>query len=38
LIASAAGFLFLVVTAHGVIDRQGRRLGTDFSNVYAAGS
>jgi alpha-1,2-mannosyltransferase len=38
LIASAAGFLFLVVTAHGVIDRQGRPLGTDFSNVYAAGT
>jgi len=37
-IASAAGFLFLVVTAHGVIDRQGRPLGTDFSNVYAAGT
>jgi alpha-1,2-mannosyltransferase len=38
LIASAAGFLFLVVTATGVIDRQGRPLGTDFSNVYAAGT
>ncbi|HUC52178.1 MAG TPA: glycosyltransferase family 87 protein [Xanthobacteraceae bacterium] len=38
LIASAAGFLFLVVTAHGAIDRQGRPLGTDFSNVYAAGT
>src|ERR1700685_1612768 len=38
LIASAAGFLFLVVTAHGVIDRQHRPLGTDFSNVYAAGT
>jgi hypothetical protein len=38
LLASAAGFLFLVVTAHGVIDRQGRPLGTDFSNVYAAGT
>ena len=38
LIASAAGFLFLVVTANGVIDRQGRPLGTDFSNVYAAGT
>jgi alpha-1,2-mannosyltransferase len=38
LIASVAGFLFLVVTAHGVIDRQGRPLGTDFSNVYAAGT
>jgi alpha-1,2-mannosyltransferase len=38
LIASAAGFVFLVVTAHGDIDRQGRPLGTDFSNVYAAGT
>src|SRR6201996_882170 len=38
LIASAFGFLFLVVTAHGSVDRQGRPLGTDFSNVYAAGT
>jgi alpha-1,2-mannosyltransferase len=42
LIASAAGFIFLVATAHvavhGVIDRQGRPLDTDFSNVYAAGT
>jgi alpha-1,2-mannosyltransferase len=48
LIASAAGFLFLVVTAHdsaghgsaghGIVDRQDRPLGTDFSNVYAAGT
>lgn len=38
LIASSAGFLFLVVTAHGVVDVQGRPLGTDFSNVYAAGT
>ncbi len=38
LIASVAGFAFLVVTAHGGIDRQGRPLGTDFSNVYAAGT
>ena len=38
LIASIAGFVFLVVTAHGGIDRQGRPLGTDFSNVYAAGT
>jgi alpha-1,2-mannosyltransferase len=38
LIASAAGFLFLVVTAHGSVDLQGRPLGTDFSNVYAAGT
>ena len=38
LLASAAGFLFLVVTAHGSVDLQGRPLGTDFSNVYAAGT
>ena len=38
LIASVAGLAWLVVTAHGVIDRQGRPLGTDFSNVYAAGT
>jgi len=38
LIASVIGFLFLVVTANGLIDRQGRPLGTDFSNVYAAGT
>ena len=38
LIASAAGLLYLVVTANGVIDTQGRPLGTDFSNVYAAGT
>ena len=38
LIASAAGFLFLVVTAHGAVDVAGRPLGTDFSNVYAAGT
>ncbi|MGA8610838.1 MAG: glycosyltransferase family 87 protein [Xanthobacteraceae bacterium] len=38
LIASTVGFLFLVVTAHDGIDRLGRPLGTDFSNVYAAGT
>jgi len=38
LIASAAGFVFLVVTSHGGVDLQGRPLGTDFSNVYAAGT
>src|SRR5271157_5090118 len=38
LLASAAGFLFLIVTSHGGVDRQGRPLGTDFSNVYAAGT
>ena len=38
LIASAAGFLYLVVTATGGVDRQGRPIGTDFANVYAAGT
>ncbi len=38
LFASGAGFLFLVVTSHGAVDLQGRPLGTDFSNVYAAGT
>ena len=38
LIASAAGFLYLVVTANGLIDQRGRPLGTDFSDVYAAGT
>src|ERR1700761_6297496 len=38
LVASAAGFLFLIVTSHGSVDLQGRPLGTDFSNVYAAGT
>jgi alpha-1,2-mannosyltransferase len=37
-LASAAGFLYLVVTAHDGIDTAGRPLGTDFSNVYAAGT
>ena len=37
-IASAAGFLFLVATSHGAVDVAGRPLGTDFSNVYAAGT
>ncbi len=38
LIASTAGFLYLVVTSHGSVDFKGRPLGTDFSNVYAAGT
>lgn len=38
LAASAIGFLFLVVTSNGLNDYQGRPLGTDFSNVYAAGT
>lgn len=40
-IASAAATLFslayLLGTAHGTLDAWGRPLGTDFSNVYAAG-
>ncbi len=38
LIASTAGLVFLVVTSDGLNDRLGRPLGTDFSNVYAAGT
>jgi hypothetical protein len=38
LAAGLIGAVFLIATAHGVIDRQGRPLGTDFSNVYAAGT
>ena len=38
MIAAAAGLLYIVVTASGVIDYQGRPIGTDFSNVYAAGT
>lgn len=35
--AVAAAMVFLLATAHGPNDYQGRPLGTDFSNVYAAG-
>jgi alpha-1,2-mannosyltransferase len=38
LAASGAGLLFLIVTSNGLIDYQSRPLGSDFSNVYAAGS
>jgi hypothetical protein len=38
LVGSITGLLYLVVTAHGFIDLQGRPLGTDFSDVYAAGT
>src|SRR5271169_3128050 len=38
LIALAAGLAWLAVTANGLNDALGRPLGTDFSNVYAAGS
>ena len=37
LIASAGGLVYLVATSDGLNDYQGRPLGTDFSNVYAAG-
>jgi alpha-1,2-mannosyltransferase len=35
--AMAVIVVFLVATAHGASDYAGRPLGTDFSNVYAAG-
>src|SRR5437588_198928 len=38
LAASAGGIVYLVATSDGLIDYQGRPLGTDFSNVYAAGT
>jgi hypothetical protein len=38
LVAFAAGLVFLAVTSDGLNDRLGRPLGTDFSNVYAAGT
>lgn len=38
LIASLGGIAYLFATAHGVMDYQGRPIGTDFSNVYAAGT
>jgi hypothetical protein len=38
LAASAIGLVFLLATSDGRNDRLGRPLGTDFSNVYAAGS
>jgi hypothetical protein len=38
LFASAVGLSFILATSNGVNDYQGRPLGTDFSNVYAAGT
>jgi len=35
---SSIGVLYVVITSDGLIDFQGRPLGSDFSNVYAAGS
>ena len=37
LAASVIALLWLGVTAHGLSDYRGRPLGTDFSDVYAAG-
>lgn len=37
LIASLAGLVYLLATSDGLNDFKGRPLGTDFSNVYAAG-
>ncbi len=38
LAASIIGAVFLLATSDGLNDRLGRPLGTDFSNVYAAGT
>lgn len=38
LAVSIIGVLFVAVTANGLNDFQGRPLGSDFSNVYAAGT
>ncbi|HEY1474686.1 MAG TPA: glycosyltransferase family 87 protein [Pseudolabrys sp.] len=38
LAAFAIGAAFLITTSNGLNDRFGRPLGTDFSNVYAAGT
>jgi alpha-1,2-mannosyltransferase len=35
---SIVAVIYLVVTAHGLVDNQGRPLGTDFSSFYAAGT
>ena len=38
LAASAAGLVYLIATSDGLNDYQRRPLGTDFSNIYVAGS
>jgi alpha-1,2-mannosyltransferase len=38
LCAYAVAIAYLVITANGAVDAFGRPLGTDFSNVYAAGT
>lgn len=37
LLVSAAGFLGWIALSHGLIDRNGKPLGTDFMSFYAAG-
>ncbi|HEY0315078.1 MAG TPA: glycosyltransferase family 87 protein [Sphingomonas sp.] len=37
LAATILSYAFLLATAHGTLDRAGRPIGTDFSDVYAAG-
>ncbi|PXA86452.1 hypothetical protein DMC47_34745 [Nostoc sp. 3335mG] len=37
LLATILSYAFLLLTAHGTLDTQGRPIGTDFSDVYAAG-
>src|SRR6476619_5666573 len=38
LVASGGGAVYLVATSQGLIDFQGRPLGTDFASFYAAGT
>jgi alpha-1,2-mannosyltransferase len=38
LFASGVGLIYLLATANGLVDIQGRPLGTDFSSFYAAGT
>src|SRR6187551_2139502 len=38
LVASGAGLVYLMATSNGLNDYQGRPLGTDFSNIYVAGT
>jgi hypothetical protein len=37
LLAALAGLCYLIATSDGLNDHAGRPLGTDFSNIYAAG-
>lgn len=38
LAAAGGGLIYLVATAHGIVDFKGRPLGTDFASFYAAGT